>query len=172
MVQVTVVPRDLVGMDVLNPQVGDAAVSLPPIASGRAAWVPEPPDVRQLMQRPGDAGLPLIYYAGRRHRRVLTGRNQAALARHYPGTYPQNAYDDICRELAAHRFQRQQGSVYFGGPGTNPGACVLVVQAVAKRYPWFRHVVSDIRMLRIEENNDLMPAVGQGELPLDKPDAA
>ena len=46
------------------------------------------------------------------------------------------------------------------------------VQALTKRYLWFRHVVSDIRMLRIEENNDLMPAIGQGELPLDKRDAA
>jgi len=92
--------------------------------------------------------------------------DQAALKRHYPGAYPQNAYDDICRELLAHRFRRQQGSVYFGEPGTNPVACVLAVQELSKRYPWFRHAVKDIRMLRIEENNDLMPAVGQGELSL------
>jgi virulence-associated protein VapD len=44
---------------------------------------------------------------------------------------------------------------------------VLAVQEVSKRYSWFRVAVRDIRMLRIEENNDLMPAVGgYGELPL------
>jgi virulence-associated protein VapD len=30
---------------------------------------------------------------------------------------------------------------------------------LAKRYPWFAPSVRDIRMLRIEENNNLMPAV-------------
>jgi len=98
--------------------------------------------------------------------------NQAALERHYPGGTARNAYGDIARELAAHRFARQQGSVYFGDRGTDSVSCVLAVQAVSKRYPWFGHVVSDIRMLRIEENNDLMPAIGQGELRLDKSDAA
>ena len=98
--------------------------------------------------------------------------NQAALDRHYAGGNARNAYGDIARELAAHRFTRQQGSVYFGERGTEPVSCVLAVQALTKRYLWFRHVFSDIRMLRIEENNDLMPAIGQGELPLDKRDAA
>ena len=98
--------------------------------------------------------------------------NQAALRRHYPSPHIQGAYDDIRRELEAHRFSRQQGSVYFGGPGTNSVSCVLAVQAIEKRHPWFRHVVDDIRMLRIEEHNDLMPALGQGELPLSRTEAA
>lgn len=89
--------------------------------------------------------------------------DQRLLEAHYPGAHPENAYGDICRELAAHSFRRQQGSVYFGDRGTNPVSCVLAVQALSKRYPWFRSAVRDIRMLRIEENNDLMPAVGQGE---------
>jgi virulence-associated protein VapD len=36
----------------------------------------------------------------------------------------------------------------------------MAVQAVQKRHTWFAKAVSDIRMLRIEENNDLMPAIG------------
>jgi hypothetical protein len=64
--------------------------------------------------------------------------DQAALKRHYPGSYPENAYDDICREFRAHRFHRQQGSVYFGDRGTLMFAissgrhrnCLLVLQAV------------------------------------------
>jgi hypothetical protein len=63
-VQVTVVPRDLVRMDVLGTQVAEAAFSLPRVALGREAWVLEPPDVRALLQRLRDAGGSLREYAG------------------------------------------------------------------------------------------------------------
>jgi virulence-associated protein VapD len=70
-------------------------------------------------------------------------------------------------------FKRQQGSVYFGDAKiVNPVQCVLAVQALVAKHPWFRNVVTDIRMLRIEENNDLMPAVGDYELPLAPSDRA
>lgn len=68
----------------------------------------------------------------------------------------------------ARGFHRRQGSVYFGGPSTTPVDCVLAVQELARRHPWIRFAVKDIRMLRIEENNDLMPALErQAHLPLD-----
>jgi virulence-associated protein VapD len=88
------------------------------------------------------------------------------LQRHYPGNTPTNGYEDIRRVLARHGFDRQQGSVYFGDERVDPVKCVLAVQDIAKNHPWFKAVVNDIRMLRIEENNDLMPAVGELELPL------
>jgi len=37
--------------------------------------------------------------------------------------------------------------------------CVLTAQRLARELPWFSHCVRDIRMLRIEENNDLSPAI-------------
>ena len=37
--------------------------------------------------------------------------------------------------------------------------CVLAVQDLALSLPWFAASVRDIRMLRIDELNDLMPAV-------------
>lgn len=76
----------------------------------------------------------------------------------YPGTYT-NAYHDIRRILERHGFVNQQGSLYFGNEKTDPVKCVLAIQEVTKAYSWFRVAVRDIRMLRIEENNDLMPAV-------------
>jgi virulence-associated protein VapD len=93
---------------------------------------------------------------------------------HYPGASPNNGYEDIRRVLEAHGFARQQGSVYFGQrPDISSVNCVLAVQDLAKRHPWFRLAVRDIRMLRIEETNDLMPAVGDyGELPFENADAA
>ena len=90
----------------------------------------------------------------------------AALKRYYSGRHYENAYDDICRELRQHGFERQQGSVYFGSRTTTPVDCVLAAQALARRYAWFEKSVRDIRMLRIEERNDLMPAIRQLELPL------
>jgi len=90
------------------------------------------------------------------------------LAEHYPGANWNHGYDDVCRVFEEFHFSRQQGSVYFSRrPDASPVDCVLAVQELVKRHPWFRRVVRDIRMLRIEENNDLMPAVGDyGELPL------
>src|SRR6185437_3717825 len=96
---------------------------------------------------------------------------QEALERHYPGNDIRNAYGDVRRVLEQHGFINQQGSVYFGTK-PNPVTCVLAVQDIQKKHPWFRAVVRDIRMLRIEENNDLMSALGQPELPLTGSDAA
>ena len=82
-----------------------------------------------------------------------TGRLQAA----YGGPSWQNAYDAIKGTLEGFGFSRQQGSVYFGGP--DPVTAVLAVQALARQYPWFSASVRDIRLLRIEDSNDLMPAI-------------
>jgi virulence-associated protein VapD len=82
-------------------------------------------------------------------------------------TYPtpvswRNAYDDIRKVLADYGFEGQQGSVYFGdAEKATPVQCVLAVQELTRRYPWFAGAVGDIRMLRIEENNDLMPAIDE-----------
>jgi virulence-associated protein VapD len=70
-----------------------------------------------------------------------------------------NAYSEIRRVLQEHGFRWQQGSVYFGGDEINAVTCVLAAQDLARQLPWFAASVRDIRMLRIEELNDLMPAV-------------
>ena len=90
------------------------------------------------------------------------------LSRHYPGNTPTNAYAEIRRILENRGFLWQQGSLYFGDARVvNPVHAVLAVQEVANRYVWFKAAVKDIRMLRIEENSDLMEAVGDfDELPL------
>ena len=72
-----------------------------------------------------------------------------------------NAYLEIRRVLQRHGFTWQQGSVYFGGPEVNAVTCVLAAQDLARSLPWFAASVRDIRMLRIEEMNDLMAAVQQ-----------
>lgn len=70
-----------------------------------------------------------------------------------------NAYADIRNCLSRHGFNWQQGSVYFGDDSVNAISCVLAAQDLTRRFPWFRPSVRDMRMLRIEENNDLGPAI-------------
>lgn len=70
-----------------------------------------------------------------------------------------NAYMEIRKILQGHGFTWQQGSTYFGGEKINAVTCVLAAIDLAKQLRWFSASVRDIRMLRIEELNDLMPAV-------------
>lgn len=77
----------------------------------------------------------------------------------YPNSSYTNAYGDIRKVLEPLGFNWQQGSVYFGGKDMNAVKCVLAAQAVSNAYPWFKICVRDIRMLRIEELNDLAPAL-------------
>ena len=84
----------------------------------------------------------------------------------YPNPSYNNAYMDIRRVLEdEYGFEWRQGSVYFGNEKVDAVTCVLAAQELANRYDWFSAAVRDIRMLRIEENNDLMPAVERVSAP-------
>ena len=77
---------------------------------------------------------------------------------HYGDPY-NNAYLEIRRVLQRHGFTWQQGSMYFGGTDVTAVTCVLAAMDLSHSLPWFAASVRDIRMLRIEELNDLMPVV-------------
>jgi virulence-associated protein VapD len=82
-----------------------------------------------------------------------------ALQAGYSGASWQNAYSDIRRILARYGFERQQGSVYFGDDTVDAVKCVIAVQELTREFAWFGPCVRDIHMLRIEDNNDLRPAI-------------
>jgi virulence-associated protein VapD len=85
---------------------------------------------------------------------------QDTLSKTYGSPTYANAYVDIKQLLTSYGFSRQQGSVYFGDPEkVDAVRCVLAVQELARRYSWFAVSVKDIRMMRIEDNNDLKPAI-------------
>lgn len=86
--------------------------------------------------------------------------DRATLEELYPsaGNW-RNAYNDIKKTLKEMGFLWQQGSVYFGDEEVTAVKCVLSVQKLAQKYDWFKPSVSDIRMLRIEEMNDLSEAL-------------
>lgn len=102
---------------------------------------------------------------GNRMYAVVFDLDTKMLEQVYASTSWQNAYADIRKVLERHGFDWQQGSTYFGGDTVNAVSCVLAVQDLSASYAWFASAVRDIRMLRIEENNDLMPAVEQAAGP-------
>lgn len=86
--------------------------------------------------------------------------DQDTLSKTYGVATYTNAYNDIKKILEIHGFNRQQGSVYFGDAvKVDAVRCVLAVQDLTRKYDWFAPSVTDIRMLRIEDNNDLKPAI-------------
>ncbi|MBV1703742.1 MAG: virulence factor [Hyphomicrobiales bacterium] len=77
----------------------------------------------------------------------------------YGGASWNNAYTDVRNYLTSRGFEWRQGSAYFGDDSVDAVKCVRVVQRMARRFTWFTPSVRDIRMLRIEENNDLKSAL-------------
>ena len=91
---------------------------------------------------------------------IVFDLDQDTLEKTYHGPCHTDAYSDIRKTLEGRGFTRQQGSVYFGdGDQVNAVACVLAVMELTRQHPWFARSVTDIRMLRIEDSNDLMPVV-------------
>lgn len=70
-----------------------------------------------------------------------------------------NVYGAIRKFMENNGFIWKQGSVYFGTDEINAVTCVTVIQKLVKEMPVFAICVKDVRMLKIEENNDLMPAI-------------
>ena len=82
----------------------------------------------------------------------------------YPNSSWNNAYYDVRSYLTSRGFEWKQGRqpgppLYFGDDTVDAVRCVRAVQKLAAKYPWFKPAVRDIRMLRIEENNDLTLAL-------------
>ena len=77
----------------------------------------------------------------------------------YPGPSWNNAYTEVRSYLTSRGFVWTQGSAYFGDETIDAVRCVRTVQRMAKKFAWFTPSVRDIRMLRIEENNDLKTAL-------------
>jgi len=83
-----------------------------------------------------------------------------SLRTHYGDPY-NGAYLEIRRVLERYGFRWQQGSTYFGNETVNAVTCVMAALELGRKLTWFSASCRDIRMLRIEEFNDLMPAVMQ-----------
>ncbi len=103
-------------------------------------------------------GLPASFKRGGTVYAIAFDMDIEQLRVHYGDPY-NNAYLEIRRVLERHQFQWQQGSVYFGGAAVTAATAMVAVIDLTTQLPWFAASVRDIRMLRIEELNDLMPVV-------------
>ncbi|WP_295635574.1 virulence factor [Novosphingobium sp.] len=90
---------------------------------------------------------------------IIFDLDTSALQLAYPNPSWNNAYADIRGFLTARGFEWVQGSGYFGDDSVDAVKCVLTIQRLSRKFPWFKAAVRDIRMLRIEENNDLLPTI-------------
>ncbi len=70
-----------------------------------------------------------------------------------------NAYTDIKNILEGLGFRRQQGSVYFGAEKSNAVTCFEAIAELTEQFEWFSSSIRDIRMLHIQDDNDLMPVI-------------
>jgi len=114
--------------------------------------------VRELRTSPIRPGLPPSFKREGTVYAIAFDMDIDQLRVHYGDPY-NNAYLEIRRVLEGHQFQWQQGSVYLGGPAVTAATVMVAVIDLTTRLPWFAASVRDIRMLRIEELNDLMPVV-------------
>jgi len=105
-------------------------------------------------------GLPGEFRKGGRVYAIAFDMDFEQLRTNYGDPY-NNAYLEIRHVMQRHGFAWQQGSVYFGGESVTAVTCVLAAIDLAESLPWLAASVRDIRMLRIEELNDLMPAAQQ-----------
>lgn len=90
---------------------------------------------------------------------IMLDLDTDTLSKTYMGNSPTNAYNDIKNTLEKYGFSRQQGSVYFGDDKVDAVRTVMAARKLSTKYVWFAPSVRDIRMLRIEDDNDLMPAI-------------
>ncbi len=117
---------------------------------------------RPTTSRPSPGQVPTNQAQGSRMYAIAFDMDTDTLQKAYPGSSWNNAYAEIQKVLSRHGFTRQQGSVYFGDTTVNAVSCVLAAMDLSRSLAWFAISVRDIRMLRIEELNDLLPAVRQG----------
>lgn len=81
------------------------------------------------------------------------------LAALYPNESWRNAYSDVRSFFEENGFEHKQWSVYFATYDMSAVECITIVQTLANTFDWFTSSLKDIRMLRIEDNDDLMIAL-------------
>lgn len=84
------------------------------------------------------------------------------LKTHYHTPSANNAYADFRKFMESYGFKTQQGSVLYGDDSVTAVTATLAIIEASKKFSWLAPSVSDIRILRILDKDDLMPAVRSG----------
>jgi virulence-associated protein VapD len=84
--------------------------------------------------------------------------------RHYHNGSWRNAWTDIGNFLWKRGFKWKQGSVYFGDHTVNKDLAERALEDLGAAFPWFSASVKDIRILKVDSNNDGSPSVARGRM--------
>ncbi len=88
--------------------------------------------------------------------------NTDKLKANYHASSWNNAYSDFRKFMKEKGFSTQQGSVLYGNETVTAVTATLAIFEAAKKFPWLAPSIVDIRILRILDKDDLMPAVLAG----------
>jgi virulence-associated protein VapD len=114
-----------------------------------------------VIQMRGRKAIPRATYKRKANRvyAIAFDLDSTAAERHCGPNWRGTCYAKIAAVFAEYGFARVQGSVYFGDEKSDAVHCVMAVQEADRRFAWFGPVIRDLRMLRVDEDNDLMPAI-------------
>ena len=84
------------------------------------------------------------------------------LKEHYHLSSYNNAYSDVRKFMELKGFSSKQGSVLYGDETVTMVTAVLAVSELSSKYSWVLPSLKDIRILRILDSDDLMPAIQSG----------
>ena len=85
--------------------------------------------------------------------------NTECLQQNYHNESWKNAYGDVRKFLEKRKFTWKQGSLMYGDPDMTIVQATLIVQEMSQHYDWLSSCLSDIRILHVTMDDDLMPAV-------------
>lgn len=85
-----------------------------------------------------------------------------ALKNNYGKPSFNNAYSEVRDFLALRGFKNQQGSLYYGDSSVTQVSTVLAIVALSRQFPYLKKSIADIRVLQLVTQDDLMPAIIEG----------
>ena len=95
--------------------------------------------------------------------------NTDCLKENYHNTSWNNAYKDVRTFLETKKFTWKQGSLMYGDQDMTMVQATLVVQEMSQKFSWLASCLSDIRLLHVDLDDDLMPAVNFASPHADSP---
>lgn len=76
------------------------------------------------------------------------------LSKSYGKSSYKNAYNDIKTTLADFGFYKRQGSVYYSDETVDAFKAIRGYTEIIKKHDWFIESVTDVRLLKIEDEID------------------
>lgn len=73
-----------------------------------------------------------------------------------------NAYTDFKRFMEKKGFSTQQESILYGNDDVSMTDAYIAITEASREFAWLKDSITDIRILQLMNNDDLMPFVEMG----------